>query len=124
MDAPICQGCVEREARIADLERRMAELELRNRQLEELLLKFLGQLPPPPATAARPKADLPKPDATKPSGKKAGGQPGHSPHLKKLLPLERKIKGDASQSCSALRLLSRPYHDSDWGWDIIGGGVG
>jgi transposase len=89
MDAPICQGCVEREARIADLERRLAAQDLRIRQLEELVRKLLGQLPPPPATTARPMADLPKPDAKKPSGKKAGGQPGHSPHLKKLLPLER-----------------------------------
>ena len=89
MDAAICQGCVEREARIADLERRVAEQDLRIRQLEELLRQFLGQLPPPPATAARPKADLPKPEAKKPTGRKAGGQPNHPPHLKMLFPLER-----------------------------------
>jgi transposase len=89
MDAAICQGCVEREARIADLERRVAELELRNRQLEELMRKLLGQSPPPPENAARPKADLPKPEPKKPSSRKAGGQPNHPAHLKKLLPLER-----------------------------------
>jgi transposase len=89
MDAPICQGCVEREARIADLERRVAEQDLRIRQLEDLVRKLLGQLPPAPEATARVMEDLPKPEAKKPSGRKAGGQPNHPPHLKKLLPLER-----------------------------------
>jgi transposase len=89
MDAPICQGCVEKEARIADLERRVAEQGLRIRQLEELVRKLLGQLPPPPEPATRPMADIPKPEPKKPSGRKPGGQPRHPPHLKKLLPIER-----------------------------------
>jgi transposase len=88
MDA-ICQGCVEREARLADFERRFAALKARNRQLEELLRHFVEQLPPPPVPASRPKADLPKPQPKSASTKKAGGQPKHPPRLKKLLPGER-----------------------------------
>jgi transposase len=88
MDA-ICQGCVEREARLADLERRLAAVEARNRQLEGVLRHFVDQLPPPPTPVTRPKADLPKPEPKKTSTRKAGGQPKHPPHLKKLLPRER-----------------------------------
>lgn len=42
-----------------------------------------------PRTPQRPGAALPKATAKKPTGKEPGGQPGHPPHLKELLPPER-----------------------------------
>ena len=81
-----CPGCLERDQRIAELERRVAELEALVRDL----LGRLGanatnsSLPP----SANPPA-APKPVAKKPTGKKAGGQPGHQAHLKRRLPPQR-----------------------------------
>src|SRR5262245_9616876 len=77
MEQQDCPGCQERDARIAALEARVAEL--------EGLVRDLTQRPAPP----RPAAALPQAPAKKPSGKKPGGQPGHPPHLKELLPPER-----------------------------------
>jgi transposase len=86
MEVPSCPGCRERDARIAALERRVAELEALVRDL----LARLGQnatnssLPPsanPPG--APPPVRKPK------SQRQRGGQPGHPPHLKQLLPAER-----------------------------------
>src|SRR5215831_3052088 len=74
-----CPGCLERDERIAALERRVAELEAR-----------LGTnatnsgLPP---SASPPGA--PKPVTKKRTGKEPGGQPGHPPRLKRRLPPER-----------------------------------
>jgi transposase len=59
------------------LEERVAEL--------EGWLNDLTKPSAPPRSAAA----LPKGPAKKPSGKKPGGQPGHPPHLKELLPPER-----------------------------------
>src|SRR5688500_5238772 len=77
MEQPVCPGCRERDARIAALEVRLAELEGR--------VNDLTRPPVPP----RPGAALPAGPAKKPTGKKPGGQPGHPPHLKELLPPER-----------------------------------
>ncbi len=77
MEQPACPGCRARDARIAALEARLAELEGH--------VNDLTQPPVPP----RPGAALPAGPAQKPTGKKPGGQPGHPPHLKELLPPER-----------------------------------
>jgi len=76
---PECQGCRERDARIARLEKRIADLEAR-----------LGQnasnssIPP---SANPPQA--PPPVRKQPTGRKPGGQPGHTACLRVRLPAER-----------------------------------
>ncbi len=72
MDASACPGCSERDARIADLERRVAELEAR------LKTNATNSSTPPSANPLG--AD--KPVKKKKSKRKRGGQPGHRPHLK------------------------------------------
>jgi len=88
-----CQGCRERDARIALLEARVADLETRLQEQARLILDLASKLQgkdlpksgTPPAAPAKAKADKPK----KKSGRKPGGQPGHPPHLKQLAPPER-----------------------------------
>jgi transposase len=76
---PECQGCRERDARIARLEQRVADLEAR-----------LGQnasnssMPP---SANPPQA--PPPVRKQPTGRRPGGQPGHTACLRVRLPAER-----------------------------------
>ena len=79
MDASACPGCSERDARIADLERRLAELEAR------LKTDASNSSTPPSANPL----DAKKPVTKKKSKRKRGGQPGHPPHLKQLLPPEQ-----------------------------------
>lgn len=112
METVSCHGCRERDARIAELEARILELQNDPRvaeleakilelqsdprvtKLEEKILDLEGKLrdvtdklkPPPPPRAA---SDLPPGPDKKPTGRKPGGQPGHPPHLKQLVPLER-----------------------------------
>src|ERR1700729_382487 len=86
MAEPACPGCRARDARIAALEQRVADLEATVRDL----LARLGQnasnssLPP---SANPPQA--PPPVRKKPTGRKPGGQPGHTAHLRVRLPSER-----------------------------------
>lgn len=79
MEEPSCLGCRALLQRLMAAERRIAELEaLVNRNASN------SSLPP---SANPPQA--PKPVVKKKTGRKPGGQPGHPPHLRKLLPPER-----------------------------------
>lgn len=79
MDGSECPGCDERDARIADLEKRLAQLEARSKT------NASNSSTPPSANPLG--AD--KPVKKKKSKRKRGAQPGHPPHLKQLLPPER-----------------------------------
>src|SRR3954471_15339230 len=79
MGASTCPGCCERDARIAELERRLAALEAR------LGTNSSNSSVPPSANPL----GAPKPVKKKKSKRKPGGQPGHPPRLKQLLPPER-----------------------------------
>jgi transposase len=68
------------------LEQRVAELEALARDLTARLgINSSNSSVPPSANPL----DAPKPVVKKPTGRKPGGQPGHPPHLKQLLPPER-----------------------------------
>ncbi len=86
MDAVVCQGCRERDARIAALEARVAELEAQVRELLARLNQNAGNSSIPPS--ANPPGAT-KPVVKKPTGRKPGGQPGHQGHRRQRLPAER-----------------------------------
>jgi transposase len=79
MDAVACPGCLAHQARIAELERRLAALEAR------LGTNSTNSSVPPSANPL----DAPKPVTKRKSKRRHGGQPGHPPHLKRLLPPDR-----------------------------------
>jgi transposase len=83
---PECPGCRERDVRIAQLEQKLAELADRVRDLEARLGQNASNSSLPPS-ANPPQA--PPPVRKKPTGRKAGGQPGHTAHLRERLPPER-----------------------------------
>jgi transposase len=86
MQVPACPGCRERDARIAELERRVSELEALVRDLLARLGTNASNSSLPPS--ANP-LGAPTPVVKKKSKRPRGGQPGHPPHLKQLLPAER-----------------------------------
>jgi transposase len=79
MEPTTCPGCRARDARIAELERRITTLEAR------LGTNSSNSSVPPSANPL----GAPKPVVKKKSKRKPGGQPGHPPRLKQLLPPER-----------------------------------
>ena len=79
MDTPECAGCRARDARIAELEKRIAALEAR------LGANSTNSSVPPSANPL----GAPKPVRKKKSKRKPGGQRGHPPRLKQLAPPER-----------------------------------
>jgi transposase len=81
-----CPGCLERDDRIAALERRVAELEATVRDLTARLGTNATNSGTPPS--ANPPG-APKPVTKKATGKQPGGQPGHPARLKRRLPPER-----------------------------------
>jgi transposase len=119
MAVPSCPGCCERDARIAQLETRLAELEAKVREQAHLILDLARKL----QDKDLPKADAPaqpdesaKPPPRTASQRKPGAQPGHPPHLKQLLPPERvtKIKTfvpSRCQHCQQPLPATRQPHD-------------
>jgi transposase len=97
MEAPECPGC-------RRLLQRVAELEAQLLALQGQLRDFIDKTKPPPPP--KPTTELPPAPAKKATGRKPGGQAGHPPHLKKLLPHERVTEVVAyipkcCQSCDA-----------------------
>lgn len=92
MDATQCPGCRERDARIAQLEAKLAELEAKVHEQAGLIVDLAKKLQDrdlPKSGTQAPQHDATKLPAKKSSGRKPGGQPGHPPRLKQLLPVER-----------------------------------
>lgn len=83
---PACPGCRQRDADIAALVARVASLEQRLQEAEARLNTNSTNSSVPPS--ANP-LGAPKPTVKKKSRRKPGGQPGHPPRLKQLLPPER-----------------------------------
>src|SRR5260370_22112607 len=86
MAEPTCPGCRERDALFAALLGRTRALEERVRELEARLGQNSSNSSIPPS--ANP-LGAPKPVVKKKSRRRPGGQPGHPPRLKQVLPAER-----------------------------------
>ena len=90
---PACAGCRERDQRIAQLEKQLAQRDARIAQLQARL-RQRGILPQCNATnssippSANP-PNAPKPVVKKPTGRRPGGQPGHPGKARSRLPRER-----------------------------------
>jgi transposase len=92
MDVSLCKGCRERDARIAELEAQVARLLAEVAALKLQLSAFqdrIDDLSKKQKPRADAKPEQPAAPDRKPTGRKPGAQPGHPPHLKRLLPRER-----------------------------------
>ena len=86
MAVTTCPGCLERDARIAALEQRVAALEAQLRDaLARLGTNATNSSVPPSANPP----GAPKPVTKQRTGKPSGAQPGHPAHLRQRLPPER-----------------------------------
>jgi transposase len=94
MDAPQCPGCSERDARIAELERRLSAVEAR------LKTNSSNSSTPPSANPLGAKPPVTK--KKKKKKRRRGGQTGHPAHLKQLLPADQvtRTKVFVPDSCS------------------------
>ena len=94
MDGPQCPGCIERDARIAELERRLSALEAR------LKTNSSNSSTPPSANPLGAKPPVTK--KKKKKNRRRGGQTGHPAHLKQLLPADQvtRTKVFVPDSCS------------------------
>src|SRR5205809_8000025 len=79
MGSPECAGCRALTKRVVELEAQVREL------LARLGQNSSNSSVPPSANPL----DAPKPVRKQATGRKPGGQPGHPPHLKQLVPPER-----------------------------------
>jgi transposase len=86
MGKPECPDCQALLQVVAQLQEVVVQLRERVRELEVRLNSNSSNSSTPPS--ANPLGAL-KPVVKKKSGRRAGGQPGHPPHLKQLLPAER-----------------------------------
>jgi transposase len=86
MSRPSCPDCRQRDALIAALQQQLAAQEARIRELEARLGQNSSNSSAPPS-ADPPHA--PKPVVKKKSRRRPGGQPGHPPRLRALLPPDR-----------------------------------
>ena len=87
MASVTCPGCLERDQRIAALERRVADLEA---QLREALARLGINATNSSAPAlGQPARQRPSPSPRSPPARSPGGQPGHPAHLQRRLPPER-----------------------------------
>src|SRR4051812_36190082 len=121
MEEPRCQGC---RALQAQLQAVLVELETLRAKVADLEAR-LGQnssnssLPP----SANPPA-APPPVVKKPTGRKPGGQPGHPPHLRERLPVERVTKLEhfrpsACRQCHAPLPMQPGPHDPEPTWHQV-----
>lgn len=84
---PDCPGCQTLLRRLRQQDERIAKLEARIEQLEELLRRNSSNSSrPPSADAPGQRAERP---SRPPSGRKPGGQPGHEAHMRAPLPADQ-----------------------------------
>jgi transposase len=86
MTLPVCQGCLDRDQVIADLQQQVRDLEARLRDLEARLGSNATNSSVPPS--ANPPG-APAPVQKKPTGRQRGAQPKHPPRSRLRLPRQR-----------------------------------